>query len=109
MVFSARSEVAKSIAKVAHEQGLMAFGKVLEFDSEQLARCAGCSHAALIFGGNAGERTVRAEKLFGYYASRPSIFEEIPQVVPARLLGWDLVSRKEVSIGDRDTRSELEG
>jgi hypothetical protein len=76
--FSARGEVAKSIAKVAHEQGLIAFGKVSEFDSEQLARCAGHRHAALIFGGNARERTVRAEKFFGHYASRLSIFEEIP-------------------------------
>lgn len=66
MYFSARGEVAKSIAKVAYEQGFIAFDKVLEFDSEQLARCAGHSHAALIFGGNARERTVRAEKLLGY-------------------------------------------
>jgi hypothetical protein len=109
MYFSARGEVAKSIAKVAYEQGFIAFDKVLEFDSEQLARCAGHSHVALIFGGNARERTVRAEKLFGYYTSRLSIFEEIPQVVPARLLGWDLLSRKEVSIRDGNTRSELEG
>jgi hypothetical protein len=109
MYFSAWGEVAKSIAKVAYEQGLIAFDKVSEFDSEQLARCAAHSHAALIFGGNARERTVRAEKVFGYYASRPSIIEETPQVVPARLLGWDLLSRKEVGIGEGNTRSELEG
>lgn len=100
MYFSTWGEVAKSIVKVAYEQGLIAFDKVSEFDSEQLVRCAGHSHAALIFGGNARERTVRAEKLFGYYASRPPIFEDIPQVVPARLLGWDLLSRKEVGIGE---------
>ena len=88
---------------------MIAFDKVSEFDSERLARCAGHNHAALIFGGNARKRTVRAEKLFGYYASRPFIFEEVPQVAPARLLGWDLLSRKEVSIEEWNTRSELEG
>jgi hypothetical protein len=81
MCFSVWGEVAKLITKVAYEQRLIASNKVSEFDSGQLASSVGHSHAALIFGGNARESAVRAEKLFGYYVSRPSIYEEIPQAV----------------------------
>ena len=41
MYFSASGEVAKSIAKVAYEEGLIAFDKVSEFDSEQPGEMCG--------------------------------------------------------------------
>jgi hypothetical protein len=89
--FSAWCEVARSITKLAYDQGLLAFDKVSEFDSEQLARCTGRSRAALIFGGKVRERTVCTEKPFGYYASRPSIFEEIPQAVASEASRLELI------------------
>jgi hypothetical protein len=73
----------KQIARVAFENGLIKSDQVYEFSDEELARSAGHSHAALIFGGNAREQSVRARKLLGWNPTRHSIYEEIPEAVAA--------------------------
>ncbi|KFX91872.1 hypothetical protein V490_05679 [Pseudogymnoascus sp. VKM F-3557] len=74
-------EVARQITKCAFELGFISSDGVSEFTSEELAKSAGHSHAALIFGGNAREKTIRARTLLGYNPTRHSIFEEIPTAV----------------------------
>lgn len=73
--------MASLIAKSAYEQGFIGTDEVSEFSNEDLAKSAGHSHAALIFGGNARENTIRARKLLGFNPSRHSIFDEIPTAV----------------------------
>jgi hypothetical protein len=73
--------MAQLIAKHAHEQGLIGSDQVSEFSSKELAKSAGHSHAALAFGGNARENTVRARELLGWQPFRLSIFDEVPVAV----------------------------
>lgn len=80
-MYKAWGEVARRVAKSAREQGFIGTEEVSEFSDEELARSAGHSDAALVFGGNARETTIRARKLLGFNPSRHSIFEEIPIAV----------------------------
>ena len=73
--------MAELIAKSAFNQGYISGDTVSEFATGQLAESAGHSNAALIYGGNAREKSIRARRLLGWSPSRRSIFEEIPTAV----------------------------
>lgn len=85
--------MARLIAKSAHQQGFIRTEEVSEFSNEDLAKSAGHSHAALIFGGNARETTIRARKLLGFNPSRHSIFDEIPAAVTSEAARLGIVKR----------------
>jgi hypothetical protein len=73
--------MAELITKSAFEQGFILNNKIAAFETGDLAKSAGHSNAALIYGGNARERSIRAKKLLGWSPSRGSIFEEISTAV----------------------------
>jgi len=74
-------EVAAAITSYAYQKGYIKSGVLFEFSSEELASSAGHSHAAVIFGGNAREESIRARKLLGWIPTRGSIFDEVPAAV----------------------------
>jgi hypothetical protein len=80
-VFKSWGEMAEIITKSAFEQGFIFKNKISTFETDDLAKSAGHSNAALIYGGNARERSIRAKKLLGWSPSRGSIFDEIPVAV----------------------------
>jgi hypothetical protein len=92
-LFAGWGKVAKRITKSAFEQGFISTDKVSKFETGQLAASTGQSNAALIFGGNAREVSIRAKKLLGWSSSRPSIFEEIPVAVASEAARLDMVKK----------------
>jgi hypothetical protein len=84
----------KLIAESAFKQGFITTDRVSEFETGQLSESAGHSNAALIYGGNARENSIRAKKLLGWLPSRGSIFEEIPVAVASEAAGLGLSAKK---------------
>lgn len=84
-------EVGKLVAKAAYQQGLIASDKTFEFTSDELTRSAGHSNAALVFGGNAREKSIRAGKLLDWTPSRGSIFDEISVAVAAEAVRLHII------------------
>lgn len=85
-------QMAELIAKAAFDQGFISSKNVSEFETGELAQSAGHSSAALIYGGNAREKSFRAAKLLGWSPSKGSIFDEIPLAVASEAKRLGLVS-----------------
>lgn len=73
--------MAELITKSAVAQKFISKNKVTQFETGDLAKSAGHSNAALIYGGNAREKSIRAKRLLGWLPSKGSIFDEIPRAV----------------------------
>jgi hypothetical protein len=76
---------------------LISSNDVSEFTSAEFAKSAGHSHAALIFGGNAREETIRARRLLGWTPSRGSIFDEVPAAVESEAAQLGIVGRGDLA------------
>jgi hypothetical protein len=85
--------MAALITTSAFDQGFIASNGISEFATGQLAESAGQSNAALIYGGNARENSIRARKLLGWSPSKGSILDEIPVAVASEAARLGIVKK----------------
>lgn len=72
-------ELAQSTAEAAAHLGLIPEGKAESIDLESAKQYAGFE--SLSWGMNSRGRALRARKILGWKPSRPSLLEELPEIV----------------------------